>query len=152
MTKLTETEKYQLLFDFGRRYLLRFKEINKEILYNHLYLKKLTTIEDVYKRFLHSLKNRNRMNNVIGEFENLTKFDEVICYYKPKSVLKKYEGSWEAFFKEVKGVCKPERKMTIDEPRSLWVQFCKGAIDGARWLSQPELQNFKKSLMENLLF
>jgi len=132
-------EDYQRLFEFGKEYLLGFEEVTEEILNHHLYIDKLDTIEKVFKRLLQSLKNRGAMNNTIGKLDELENFEQVLCGYKPKKVMKNYDG-WRELFKRIKAECKPKGRMDIDNKQSYWVIFCKGAIDGAKYMSR--FQNY----------
>jgi len=134
-------EDYQKCFDLGKEHLLSDDKMTEEILNSYLYPEKLTTIEGVYKTLLESLRNRGAMGNVIGELDDIENFEQLMCSYDPKEVLKEFNG-WRDLFKRVKKKCKPKAKMDIDDNTSYWVHFCKGAIDGAKWMS--DLKTYKK--------
>jgi len=131
-------EDYQKLFEFGKKYLLDTDGVTKAMLDNHLHPDKLTTIEQVFKQLLDSLKNKGMMNNVIGELDDLENFERVLCGYKPKKVMKKYDD-WRELFKRIKAECRPKsktEKMNITKENSLWVKFCKGIMEAAKLMSR----------------
>ena len=133
MTKLTETEKYQLIFEAGKQYLLSFEKVNEDMLYRHLHPKKLTTIEAVFERLLESLKNRPYLDNTVGEVEKLR---EVLYGFKPKEVVRNY-SDWRSLFKRIKSEVKLKSGMPdIENEKSSWVKFCKGTIPSAKFLSR----------------
>jgi hypothetical protein len=127
-------EDYQKLFEFGKKYLLDTDGVTKAMLDNHLYPDKLTTIEDVFKGLLDSLKNRSHMPNTIGELDKLKNFDKVTYGYNSKQVMKNYDD-WRDLFKQIKAECNPKSEMNIDKEDSYWVIFCKGTMDAAKFLS-----------------
>jgi hypothetical protein len=109
------------------------------------------SIQQFYLRLLRSLANRQGMPNSIhgihsSENEaNQTKEDiqnaayfkltsEVLCGFSPKDVVNKYPN-WELLFNAFKERVKPISRMARDIPQNYWVVFSKGALDGAKFLS-----------------
>lgn len=100
-----------------------------------------TTLADIYVRFLLSLSNRQAMSNSIGDIWNL---EEVLEGFEPDMVLRRY-STWEELFDRVKATVHPPGRMVKSNPQSYWAQFCKGALDGAKFLAEfKTLERFTK--------
>jgi len=100
----------------------------------------IRTMRGVYEQFLTSLKNRQAMWNVIGDFKPLK---PIFFGFDPKKTAGAYGGTWENLARAIQDKVYPNKDI-LGRPRSLWVHFCKGALDGAAWLAQfPSLPKFR---------
>ena len=94
----------------------------------------------VYEQFLLSLQNRQGMMNSIGGTAHLK---PAFFGFSPRRTHQAYGSDWRDLFRVIKAKCQPPSRMVISNPRSYWVHFCKGALDGAAWLAQfPRLRDF----------
>lgn len=101
----------------------------------------LTSLVDVYTRLLWSLSNRQAMANSIGD---VWKLDDVLMGFKPEKVLGRYTH-WGELFDQVEAAVHPPGRMVKSNPRNFWVQFCKGTLDGAKFLAAfGTLERFKE--------
>ena len=94
----------------------------------------------VYEQFLLSLQNRQGMMNTIGGTEHL---EPAFFGFSPRRTHEAYGDDWRDLFRAIKTKVKPPTRMVMSNPRSYWVHYCKGALDGAAWLAQfPRFQDF----------
>lgn len=80
-----------------------------------------------------SLKNRQAMPAAIGDVDRL---GVVLNGFDPHEVYRQRGDDWQTLFDEISSTVRPSGRMQRDNPRSYWVIYCKGALDGARYLSQ----------------
>jgi len=128
----------QLIWNEARDYLLSKKGVTNDIIEYHLNLYQRVrphSINDVYRRLVSTLTNKQGVPNWIGPIENLEPFFE---NYSPKAVLSKYTD-WEALIDTIQeSEFEPPAPIDKTNNRNTWVHFTKGAIDGASLLSRFE--------------
>lgn len=95
--------------------------------------KPFTDLRKIYFQMLESLINRQGMANSIGD---IAKFKVLLVSFDPHKVEAKYNREWQRLFLDIKSRLKPGSRMRIRNPSNYWVQFCKGALDSARYLGQ----------------
>jgi hypothetical protein len=130
--KMEET--YEKMFEMGKEYLLKF--VDENLLNKHLYLgekEKPKTINSLFRGLIESLSNRRNMPQTIGDIEKLKR---VLYDFSPYQVRKEYGDDWEKLFHRVKKECNPKGQMILENKRSYWVIFCRGAVSAAEFLSR----------------
>ena len=102
----------------------------------------LESLGDAYRRLLLSLQNRQGMMNAIGGTKPVK---GVLFGFDPVKTQEHYTGDWRLLFRRVQHDVRPRSRMAINNPLNYWVVFCKGALDGAAYLSQfPDLNSFAR--------
>jgi len=147
---------YRAIFDEAYSYLrklLSSEKINESIIKNHLNEWKENTahsMQDVMLRMLQSISNKQGMPKSIGNVKDL---EPSLEDFDPQRIIKRYNGSWEKLFEEIKQNHKPKSRMSMEKPNNYWVVFCKGTISAANFLSQfptiKEFQEFVKPFLVN---
>ncbi len=131
-----EQEANQLIWKEARNYLLTKPRVTNEIIEYHLNLYQRVvpnSINDVYKRLISTLTNKQGVPNWIGPLTDLEPFFE---NYSPKAVLSKYTD-WEALIDTIQeSEFEPPAPIDKTYNRNAWVHFTKGAISGASFLSR----------------
>lgn len=129
-------EECQKIYSEARKYLLDFDEINEDILEKHLDNYKIgaaTSIEELLKKILNSVKNKQAMPNTIGDIDKLGPY---LCDFNPKQIITVFENNWEKVFYKIKNEYKPKGKFDINKPQSYWVIFCKSVISAANFVNK----------------
>lgn len=129
-------EECQKIYSEARKYLLDFDEINEDILEKHLDNYKIgaaTSIEELLKKILNSVKNKQAMPNTIGDIDKLGPY---LCDFNPKQIIIVFENNWEKVFYKIKNEYKPKGKFDINKPQSYWVIFCKSVISAAHFVNK----------------
>ena len=142
-----------LIWDEARKYLLSFKDVTNDEINRHLNLYQRvvpSSLNDVYKRLLKTLTNRQGVKNWIGDINNLEQF---YCGYDSRKIMKKY-SNWEKLFLTIQASdFNPPSSMNIHYKRNSWVQYCKGVISGAYFLSRfnslPEFHEWVQNHIKN---
>lgn len=94
--------------------------------------RRVTTLSGLYRRLLGSLRNRQAMPNAINEVED---FREVLFGFSPKKTARYYGTEWRHLFRDIRSTIRCKSRMRIRNPRSYWVQYTKGVLSGAHYLS-----------------
>ena len=90
------------------------------------------TINNIYLRFLLSLQNRSRTNNIIALHKKECDYRLFFLGYAPKQVAAKYNSP-----KDLYDVLTKEQLITSKkENSSMALQWCQGALDGAKELAK----------------
>jgi hypothetical protein len=90
---------------------------------------KVETMEDVFWQLLTSLTNKRGMTRTIGDIDALGPF---LFEFNPALAQEHYKN-WEKLFRVIKENYTPPGRMNED---GYWGVFVKGAVSGARFLSQ----------------
>jgi len=126
---------YQAAYNF----LLQQNGITKEVLEKHLQLEsvKPDNLKTIYNRFCESAQNRQMSNKVIGRsIGGIQKLSEVLFDFEPAEVVKHYSKKDNLkLLGDIKKKLKPTGQL-LENPRSLWPQFCQSVIDSAYFLQQ----------------
>lgn len=126
-----------LIWDTAKSYLA--ERLSAEILSYYVAGKanpRRTRMPQVYRGLLLSLQNRQGMMNSIGGVAALDAMAPLFDDYDPKAVTVRYAGDWKDLFRTIRRERKPASRMVMSNPRSYWVHFCKGALDGAAVLAR----------------
>jgi len=127
-------EKYGMIFQMAREYLLNF--VSEDVLKQQLELglnKKPNSIAELFRGLLGSLSNRGSMQNSIGDIDNLKSF---LFDFEPSLIVEEYGDDWRRLFDIIKENYTPPTKMESNNKKSYWVIFVKGIISGAKFLSR----------------
>jgi hypothetical protein len=93
------------------------------------------TIAGIYQRLLESAQNANMKAGVIGRsIGGVDKLGSILFEFEPESVLKKY-SKWEMILDKVENEFNRVGKIRRTS-RSIWPQYCRSILSGARFLSQ----------------
>jgi len=96
--------------------------------------RKIITSSDLFRQLIDSLKNRDRMSNVIGDTAN---FKELLFDFNPQEVHERYSQNTNELLSAIQK--KFPRAINKNGKRSLWYQFSKGALSSAAFA-----KNFSK--------
>ena len=137
---------YRKIFDEAREYLLSFDPIDKNMLDMHINGGKECknqSVQDLLFGMLESVSNKRNMQSTIGSIEKLRPFLEDFI---PLQIIEKYDDDWRGLFTTIENNYEPPGQMTIDNPRSYWVIFCKSVFSASHFLSRfsnlEEFDNF----------
>lgn len=126
-----------VIYNKAKDYLLSFKEINENILNEHIIFNESNCpkdIESLFIKMLEHAKNRQGMPNSIGPINKLKRF---LYSFNPNKVLKNY-SNWENIFLKIQNNYSPPGRMDINNSRNYWVIFSKSVYSIAEYLT-----NFK---------
>ena len=130
MIKLTEKQKYQLIFDEGRKYLLDFKKVTEEMLNEYMEPEKKTTMEGIFRQLLESLRNRPIYENII----KVNELEKFLFNFNSKEVLDNY-SDWKELYKTIDAneeFVLPD----IEGEETVWSKYCKSTIQSAKFLKR----------------
>jgi hypothetical protein len=137
---------YRKIFDEAHEHLLSFDSIDENMLDKHLTdceERKSQTMQDLLFGMLESISNRHGMPHTIGPIEKLRPCLEDFI---PPRIIEKDGDDWRGLFMAIKNNCEPPGRMTIDNPKSYWVIFCKSIFSASHFLSRfsnlKEFDNF----------
>lgn len=138
----------QIIWKEARRYLIS-KGLSEELIEKHLNLYKNAapnSINDVYKRLISSLVNKQGFRHWIG---NLSALEYFLKEYSVIDVLKVY-SDWESFIDSLlTSDFQPPSAINKEDNRNSWVHFSKGVISGARYLDKfPNVSSFDNFIKE----
>ena len=137
-----DKEVCELIWEEANKYLLSIPGISEELIFihiNHYKISKPLSLNNVYFQLLTSLTNRHAFGRWIGDVYNLK---EYYFNYDSKKVVSFYQN-WKEIFNAIKNSdFYPPTKMDISNSLNSWVKFCRGSLDGARFLSN--FDNLKK--------
>lgn len=140
-------------FIYNEAYKFLKSRVGKDILekqLKHYYTYKPKTVNDIFKRLMESLKNKQGMPNSIGDVGKLRKF---VFNFDPKKVNLFYGNDWKSLFKKIKNDYTPPGPMNIKNERSYWVIYAKGILSSADFLSNfksvKEFDKFVRSFFHN---
>lgn len=96
---------------------------------------KLKSMPILYTHLLSSIRNANQKPNVIGDIQKLK---TVLFNFDHKAVLKEFKTDHQKLF------CEINKKLPVldganprrNTRRSIWPQFCRSTLSGARFLNQ----------------
>ena len=94
---------------------------------------KAHTLNDVYRRMLFSLINRQGFPNFIG-LGSIDKISDILFDYDARCVYMEYGNDFERLFSRIKERF-PEKSIDIQRQRSAWYQFTTGIISASKFLS-----------------
>ena len=98
---------------------------------------KPTTKKELYYRFLVSAQNAGMKPKVIGgAIGGIDRLSEVLCGFKPKKILKKY-NEWKPIFNQIKKQLKPRGKVR-GTSQSIWPRYCQTILSAASFVEQFE--------------
>ncbi len=129
---MDENSKLKLIYEEAVRFLKN--KVENEILKKHLehyHTYRPKSLEDVFKKMVETLKNRQGFVNYIAPTEELC---SIMFDFNPKKVLEKY-FDWKQLFNQLKKKFSEKYIMDINENRNSWVLFSKGIISCAKFIS-----------------
>ncbi|SHJ90580.1 hypothetical protein SAMN02745216_02511 [Desulfatibacillum alkenivorans DSM 16219] len=100
---------------------------------------KVTDMQEVYWRFARSLCNKRGMPATIGDVDDLEPF---LFGFDPVRSAGNYGGDWRRLFTAIREGYTPPGPMDASREGSYWVQYVKGLLSGAVFLSR--FETFKK--------
>ncbi|MEA1870375.1 MAG: hypothetical protein U9N09_09625 [Euryarchaeota archaeon] len=137
---------YRKIFDEAHEYLLSFDHIDENMLDKHINgwkECKNQSVQDLLWGMLESVSNKLGMPHTIGDIKELRPFLEDFI---PPRIIEKYDDDWKGLFTTIENNYEPPGRMTIDNPKSYWVIFCKSVFSASHFLSRfsnlEEFDNF----------
>ena len=137
---------YRKIFDKAHEYLLSFDPIDENMLDKHINGWKgckNQSVQDLLFGMLESVSNKQGMPHTIGDIKELRPFLEDFI---PPRIIEKYDDDWKGLFTTIENNYEPPGRMTIDNPKSYWVIFCKSVFSASHFLSRfsnlEEFDNF----------
>jgi len=92
--------------------------------------------EGIYQRILESAQNANMKAGVIGRsIGGVEKLSLVLEGFKPRVVMDKYGGDWEAILNDIVESLKPRGEVRRT-PRSIWPNYCRTILSAANFVDQ----------------
>jgi hypothetical protein len=149
---------YHQAYQYLESYLdnLNLPETGKEILEGEFEIfrkrQPFSSLSEVNRRMLESLKNRSGFPNYIGE-DTVAKSEDILFGYNPKIIRERYEYNWDKLLDEFQKHIEKARNTNRSNNSSSWVQFSKGVLSCAKYLSQfndaVEFDKYVKSFTNN---
>ena len=97
---------------------------------------KPTSKEGIYQRILESAQNANMKPDVIGgAIGGVEKLSIVLEGFKPRAVIDKYAGDWEAILNDIEEKLKPKGKVRRTS-RGIWPHYCQTILSAANFVEQ----------------
>jgi len=97
---------------------------------------KPTSKEGIYQRILESAQNANMKPGVIGgAIGGVEKLSIVLEGFKPRAVIDKYAGDWEAILNDIEEKLKPKGKVRRTS-RGIWPHYCQTILSAANFVEQ----------------
>ncbi|MBU6430935.1 MAG: hypothetical protein KGJ58_01975 [Patescibacteria group bacterium] len=129
-----DKNKYKFVFEFAEQFLNKIINENKlsnSILERHLIHEKFSDIQNINRRLIRSLSNRNMMDSVIGFDKKEKEMRSILFEYNPNKILDNYKNSDELLeqFKLKFNL------QNIQNKRSLWRKFSEGIISGSEFMA-----------------
>lgn len=101
---------------------------------------KVSSLNDVFKRMVVSLKNKQAYDRFIADVEL---FRDILEDFDPKKVYKKYSSNSEKLFDDFKERFGSNYKMDKSNKKNAWVQYSIGVLSCAKFLNNfKDLDNF----------
>jgi len=122
--------------------------LKKQLAYYHNY--KPSSIKDVFKQMVSSLKNKQGYVNFIAD---ISQMDSILLGFEPKKVFEKFDNNWKKLFIKFKEKFGQNYRMDIDNKRNAWVMYSRGVLSCSKFLSNfnsiKEFDDFVKSFFHN---
>lgn len=96
------------------------------------------TLEDVYKRMLVSLQNKQGYMNFLAPVDDMK---GILCDFNCNKINDKYLDGYEKLFHEFKEQF-PNKKFDINNKRNAWVMYSRGVLSCSKFLS--DFQNYEE--------
>lgn len=130
---MDKNNKYKFVFEFAEEFLNKIideKKLSNSILERHLIHEKFSDIQNINRRLIRSLSNRNMMDSVIGFDKKEKEMRSILFEYNPNKILDNYKNSDELLEKfKIKF-----NLQNIQSKRSLWRKFSEGIISGSEFM------------------
>ena len=131
------------IYNEAYKYLLQ--EVGEKVLsteLNHYIQYTPTSLNDIYRGMVISLKNKQGYMNFIGKTEDMR---EILIDFDPKAVHEKFNEDWEKLvmvFKEKFGI---KYNIDLSNKKNAWVMYSKGVLSCAQFLTRfASLEDFDK--------
>jgi len=138
---MIQIEQDRKAYALAKEYLLQLEVegVTPELLEKYLHFAEIKlrpdTIPEIYRRLLVSAQNANMRAGVIGgSIGGIDRLGSVLYSFQPMSVIQNYAG-WEQVLNEIERHLKPRGKIRRT-PRSIWPQYCRTILSGARFMTQ----------------
>jgi hypothetical protein len=139
---MDQSEKDRQAFELACSYLLGFgaEGVTPELLdkYGRLsvFHGRPDSLNGIYERMLESLQNRGMRSKVIGgSIGGVHELGKVLVDFQPSEVVKKYADGSETLLRDIVNQLHPIGQIR-GGIRSVWPQFCRGCLSGAKFLAQ----------------
>lgn len=110
--------------------------VTKELLWEYFAPTRPNTIPEIYERILESAQNANMKSGVIGgSIDGVFNLKKVLCDFRPKAILVKYQDDSEQVFKDIKRTLKPRGEVNPG-PSGLWPKYCRTILASAKFMVQ----------------
>ena len=142
---MTQGDRDRRAYDLAEKHLLALPGVTAPILaeYRKVQDPLPNDLAKIYRRLLLSAQNRNMAAGVIGGSigdpeksakENFDEFAKVTCGFDPIRVRDHYQQRHDQLLANIRKTLDPRGEVR-DTPRSLWPQFCRTALSGAKLLA-----------------
>lgn len=105
--------------------------LRKHLDYYHNY--KPTSMNDVFKQMVQTLKNKQGYTNFIADVGEMA---DILYNYDPKKTFSFYSDKWDNLFLQFQKKYRHKYKMDINNKRNAWVMFTKGILSCSKFLSK----------------